>query len=124
VTILINGILSYQNGLGAGTVIAFFASIILALYLYIFLQFIDPESIERMKVIAEEKLMDRGLTDEQIEMQMQISEKFMTPALTSLMTIPAFTFFGFLFSLITSAILKKEGDPFKADMQEIENQEE
>jgi len=118
------GILNYQNALGTGTLVALFASIILAFYMYVFMQFIDPDAMDKMMVVAEETLMDKGFSDEQIEMQMGMSEKFMTPGFVSIMTIPTFTFFGFLFALITSAILKKEGDPFQTDMQQIDDTEE
>jgi len=92
--------------------------------MYVFMQFIDPDAMDKMMVVAEETLMDKGFSDEQIEMQMGMSEKFMTPGFVSIMTIPTFTFFGFLFALITSAILKKEGDPFQTDMQQIDDTEE
>ncbi len=75
-------------------------------------------------VLTEEKLMDRGIPDEQIEMQLDMSRKFMTPGFIAVMTIPTFTFFGFLFALVISAILKKEGDPFQADMAQIKDTEE
>ena len=86
--------------------------------------FIDPDAMDKMMVLAEERLLDRGIPEDQIEMQMEISRKFMTPGFVSIVTVPTFTFFGFLFSLVTSAILKKEGDPFQTDMQQIENTEE
>ncbi len=119
-----NGLITYANALGSGTSIAFFASLILALYMYVFVTVIDPDAIDKMRVLAEERFLDKGMPDDQIEKAMEMNQKFMTPAFLSLMTVPTFTFFGFLFSLVTSAILKKEGDPFQADMQQIENNEE
>lgn len=119
-----NGLISYANALGSGTLISLFASIIMAFYMYIFMQYIDPDAMDKMMVLAEESLLDRGIPEDQIEMQMEMSKKLISPGFVSIITIPTFTFFGFLFSLITSAILKKEGDPFNTDMKQIEDSEE
>jgi hypothetical protein len=43
----------------------------------------------------------------------------MTPTWMSFMVIPAITFMGFLFSLITSIFLKKQARPFDEAMSEI-----
>ncbi|NOZ47732.1 MAG: DUF4199 domain-containing protein [Chlorobi bacterium] len=119
-----NGIITYANALGSGTLIALFAAIILGFYMYIFIKVIDPDAIEKMISLAEEKMISKGIPDDQIEAAMEINKKFMTPGMIAIWTVPVFTFFGFIFSLITSAILKKEGDPFQADMQQIDNKEE
>ena len=119
-----NGLISYANALGSGTLISLFASIILAFYMYIFMEFIDPDALDKIMILAEEKLIDRGMPDDQIEAAIEINKKFMTPTVVAIWTVPTFTFFGFLFALITSAILKKEGDPFNTGMKQIENSEE
>lgn len=119
-----NGLISYKNALGSGTLISLFASIILAFYMYVFIEFIDTDALDKLMVLTEERLLDRGMPDDQIEAAMEINRKFMTPAFVAILTVPTFTFFGFLFSLITSAILKKEGDMFNTDMKQIEDSEE
>lgn len=119
-----NGLITYKNALGTGTLIAVFASIILAVYMYVFMTVIDPDAIDKIRILAEEKMIERGIPDEQIEMAMGMNSKLMTPGYIALWTVPTFTFIGFILSLIIGAFLKKEGNPFDTDMKHIENTEE
>lgn len=45
-------------------------------------------------------------------MAMSMTKKFMQPGPMAAMVVLSYTFMGFIISLITSGILKKEGDPF------------
>lgn len=103
------GNISYGRALGSGTLICVFASVILAIYMYIFYKFIDSGSINKMLEIAEQNISDKNLSDEQVELSMQIARKTMTPAILSLGIIWSFSFMGFIFSLFTSIFLKRQG---------------
>lgn len=111
----LGGSLSYGQGLGTGVGIAFFASILVAFYTYVFFHFIDPGMLEELVLRAEDQMYDQGLPEDQIELAMGMTKKFMQPGPMAAMVVFSYTFVGFLLSLITSAILKKEGDPFGSD---------
>ena len=115
----LGGVISYSKALGAGTLIIFFSSIILAFYTYLFFTVIDPDAVEKIFELSEEKMIEKGMPDEQIEIAIEMTRKFTTPLLISVMIIFSITFWGFVFSLITSIFLKKAGDPFESDMKEI-----
>jgi hypothetical protein len=103
------GFISYGRALGSGTLICLFASIVLAIYLFIFFKFIDKEVIKKMIEQSEQRFVESGLSDEQLELSMSIVKKTMTPVFLSLGTIWSLSFMGFLFSLITSIFLQKKG---------------
>ncbi len=102
------GFLSYGSAVKTGVLIALFASIIFAAYSYIFYQFIDPAYVEVIMTAQEEALLEKNLPQETIDMQMEMTRKFMTPMLISLFTIVGFLIFGLVISLITSIFVKKE----------------
>ena len=112
---VLDGSISYGKALGFGTLVIMFASIITAVYSYVFYTYIDPEMITKILEMAEEEMVNKGLSDEQIEMAIEMQSKFMKPGLMSLIAIPSITFMGFVFSLITSIFLKKEkaDNPFE-----------
>jgi hypothetical protein len=111
----LGGTISYGQALGFGTLMVMFASIVSAIYTFVFIKYIDPEFIDKILIMTEEQLIQQGIPDEQIEMGIEMQKKFMTPTIMSLFTIPTYTFMGFIFSLITSIFLKKKSEeiPFE-----------
>jgi len=106
---VLHGTISYGKALASGTWIAFFCSILLAFFMYLFLLFIDPSMLDIILQEQEKQLIQKGLSDDQIEMAMHYTRKFTTPTMFALMSVLTYTFLGFIFSLITSAFLKKAG---------------
>jgi len=104
----LGGAITYGQALGFGTMLILVASILYAIYNFVFMQFIDPGFSEKMLQMAEEQLVDRGMSTEQIDMAIEMQRKIMKPWLISLISIPGNVFFGFLFSLVTSIFVKKK----------------
>ena len=117
-----NGKISYSRALGSGTLISLFASVIIALYMFIFFKFIDVDAIEKALLIKEQDMYSQGTPEEQIEMSMEIARKFATPFSSSIGSVFFYTGLGFLFSLITSAFIKKKSNSYDAAMAEIEKE--
>jgi hypothetical protein len=115
----LNGVISYGKALGMSTIIVLIGSLIYGIYNYILITVIDPDYIEKMLALAEEQLLKRGMPDEQIEMTLSLQKKMMSPFLTSLFGFLGMMIWGFIIALITSAFLKKEGDPYQSAMQDI-----
>ena len=110
----LGGSISYAKALGYGTLVAFFAAIVSAVYTYLSMTVIDPDLISKMLEMVEEELVKQGsLSDDQIEQVLEMQKPFMTPTFIAAMVIPTFTFVGFIFSLITSIFLKKDQSPFE-----------
>jgi hypothetical protein len=107
-----DGVLSYGQGLSTGVGITFFGSILVAFYTFVFFSFIDPDMLQELILRVEDEMYNSGTPDAQVEMAMSMTKKFMQPGPMAAMVVLSYTFMGFIISLITSGILKKEGDPF------------
>jgi hypothetical protein len=119
---IMNGSISYGRALGSGTSISLFASVIVAFYMYVFFKFIDTEALEKMYSLIEDNMYQQGLPEEQITMAMEMTKKFTTPFSMAIGAIFSYVFYGFVFSLITSAFLKKKSNSYDAAMAEIEKE--
>jgi uncharacterized protein DUF4199 len=97
-----------KTGLG----IAVIGGIISVIYTFIFMNYIEPDFVTNTLAVAEEKMIEQNpnLTDEQIEQALSISKKFMSPMIMSAMALIWTLFLGFIISLISGLILKKNQD--------------
>lgn len=107
------GYISYGKALGAGMLILIFSGVVTAFYSYVFFKFIDPGIIEKMALMAEEQLYERGMTDEQIEVAVNAQKMFLKPGMMAIFGFFGHVFFGFIFTLIVSIFVKKEAPPFE-----------
>jgi hypothetical protein len=121
----LNGAITYSQALGFGVAIMFFAGIVSALYTLILYSIIDPGLIDQMKIMQEEALLQKGLSDDQIEATMVMTSKMMTPVWMSIMGLIGSVFSGTIVSLITSIFVKKQPneDAFDEAMGEIKTDE-
>jgi hypothetical protein len=105
------GFISYGTALGFGTMTIFFASVITAVFTYIFYKMLAPDALQQVKAAAEVQILktNPNVTDQELDLAM----RFVSPVLMSITTIFSYTFLGFVISLITSAVLKKK-DPLEA----------
>lgn len=101
-----DGFMSYGQGLGIGTLTVFIGSLLSTIFFYIYVKFVDAGFIETIKDQQIVELEKGGMSDEQIEQAMSISESFMTPEMMSVFAILGSVFFGFILSLIISAFTK------------------
>ena len=102
-----NQFMSWEQGLKIGVGIAVLAGLIGAIYQYIFVTFIEPDMMNQMLEIQNQKMIDQGKTEEEIEAANEMSKKFQTPILIAAFGIIASAIGGFIISAITSAIMKK-----------------
>jgi len=107
-----NGFISYSESLKLGTTVAFFSSIILAFYQFIYISYLDPNAVSEVMRITEQNFLesDPEISDEDLDMALQITAKFMQPHWMMIMGMLGVTFMGFIYSLIISIFVKKE-DP-------------
>ena len=118
-----SGILTYGQGVGAGTIISLYAGIIMAVFGIIQYTLIDPELIDKFFALQEEQLIEQGrLSESLIEQQIDLMKKIITPVSLPLFGILNYVFMGVIISLLATIFLKREGDAFKAAMKEVEDQ--
>ena len=104
------GTLTYGKAFGLGLLTSVFAGIVIAIFTYILYKS-DPGMLEEMIILNQERLMDRGIPDDQIEMQSSLFEQFLSPGVLAFATVFSFAFWGAIFSLVLSAILRRRENP-------------
>ncbi|NTW23935.1 MAG: DUF4199 domain-containing protein [Lentimicrobium sp.] len=107
------GFLSYGKCVTAGILISVVVGLVMAVYIYLFMTYFDPGQIEEMAEMAEQKLVDQGMSDEEIDQAMVIARKFMSPVFSAVSSVFSMAFGGAVISLIAAAFLKKNDDSFE-----------
>jgi len=102
-----DGFMSYGQGLGIGFWMSLIGGVISMVFSYIYMSFIDSTIMEQAMDKARYDMEEKGMSDAQIDQAMSITEKFMTPEMIFVMGIVGMLIFGFILSLIVSAITKK-----------------
>ncbi len=105
-----NGFLSYGKGVGVGTLIGFFASILLAIFTYIYVSYIDPSVLEEAFISAEESILEQNpnIGDDELDTAMGMVEIFTSPVMMAVMTVFWYTMVSVVFSLLISIFAKHE----------------
>ena len=83
-------------------------SIFTLLYYLIYCNFLEPNFVDKMSEISREKLVERNMSEEQIEAALEMSSKFTTPITTPIFKFIFAIIIGTIASLIGAAIFKNE----------------
>lgn len=105
-----NGFISYSASLKLGTSVAFFSSVILAFYTFIFINYIEPNTLNEIIQQAEQAMLESNpeISDEELELGLEMTAKFIQPHWMLILGILGGTFMGFIYSLIISIFTKKD----------------
>jgi hypothetical protein len=106
-----HGNITFGEALGAGVIICLYYAVIMAVFTYILYAVIDTGLIDKQLAFAEEGMLKKGLTQEQVNAGMKVTGKIMKPAIMIPIGIVSNMFFGLIFSLIIAAFVRKEGNP-------------
>lgn len=101
------GFLSWGQGVKIGVGIAILSALISVIYNYIFVTFVEPDFMSQLMEVQNQKFLDQGMSQEQIEAANAMTEKFKSPLFTSAFGIIGSAIGGFIISAIASAIMKK-----------------
>jgi hypothetical protein len=120
----LNGFITYSQAVGFGVAIMLFSGIISALYTLIIFN-LDPSLVEQMKITQEEAMLQKGMSEDQIEAAMSVASKMMSPAWMSIMGLFGSVLIGTIISLITSLFIKKQAneDAFDEVMEDVKTEE-
>ncbi|MBL7942723.1 MAG: DUF4199 domain-containing protein, partial [Flavobacteriales bacterium] len=103
-----NGFLSFGQGVGLSVLTGLVIGVIMAIFMYVYTKFINPDMIIKIQDKAIEDMQSQGLSDEQIEMSMGMAEMFMSPGFFAISTLIAMPIIFTIIGLIASAIVKKD----------------
>jgi hypothetical protein len=104
------GYLSLGQGLKVGLGVAMVSAVVTIIFNLLLSQVIDPEMINKSLEFQRNNLAEYGLTTEQIDAQMAIVEKSASPGIQAAIALVGSLFLGFIFSLISSLIMKRSED--------------
>jgi hypothetical protein len=104
-----NGFLSYGPAFKSCFMIALYASILSAIYMFVFAQFIHPGLLNEMLDQSRQAIIDKypDWNDEQIEQAVSMTTKFMSPWILAIGAFIAEVVIGTLAGLILAIFLKK-----------------
>lgn len=102
------GYMSFGEGLKTGMAITLIAGIIGAIWFYVFVTMIEPGFQEKLLETSQTQMLEQNpnMTDEQIDTAMSMTESMTQPWILATFSIIGSLFFGFITSLILSAIQK------------------
>ena len=108
------GFISYGRSLGTGVLMGMFGGIITGLFSVLMFTVIDPGLGEKIVEKAQEDMIQRGgMSEDQIEMAVSWTRKFMNPGMLFLFSIIGSAFMAFIFSLFISIFVRKEKPVFQ-----------
>lgn len=115
------GYISYGRSLGSGVIISLVVGVIMSIYTYLFFSFFDPGELLKLAQVAEEKMLEKGLTDDQVDQAMSMTKMLMTPAFIAISGLFSMLLWGTIFSLLASIFIKKNDDSFEQAFPNTEN---
>ncbi len=105
-----DGYMSYGKGLGIGTLTSVISGAVSSTFSYVYIKFINLDYTTELLDNTRFKMEESGQGEDQIDMAMEMTEKFMTPEIMFGLGMFMAVLFGFIISLIVSAITKNN-DP-------------
>jgi hypothetical protein len=88
-------------------IIVTISSVLGSLFSYIYIKFVDSSMLDVIREQGMIQMEERGMSDAQIEQAMEMQARFTTPEMILVFGILGGIFFGFIVSLIVTAITKK-----------------
>lgn len=99
--------LSYGQGVGAGTLISLYSGLLGGAYNYVHFKFINPEFFDYQVELLRAQWAQAGMGAAQIDQAAAMTQKFMGPVSTAIITVIMSIIMGVILSLILAAFLKR-----------------
>ena len=107
-----NGYMSLGEGLKIGVGVCLVGGIIGMIFNLILANVIDPEMSEKALQMAEAQMVERGMSQEEIQAGIEMTKKFQAPWIQAAFGLIGSIFFGFVLSLIPALVMKKSENNF------------
>jgi lysylphosphatidylglycerol synthetase-like protein (DUF2156 family) len=99
--------MSYGRGVGTGTLIALYSSLMSAVYNYIHFKFVNTEFVDYQIALARPKWEAMGMGEAQMEQAEKMTRAFSGPVAYAIMTVIMGVIIGLICSLIIAAFVKR-----------------
>ena len=100
------GIMSYGQGVGVGTLLSVVASVLSSILLYIYVGFINTGYSAAALKIQRAAMEERGMSGAQIEQALSMTSAMLTPVGIVVAGLISGMIFGFIVALVVSAFTK------------------
>ena len=108
-----NGFMSYGQGLGLGAVVGMVSGFLNAIFIVIYVSFIDNTIISQQMDQVRIGLENKGLSDAEIDQGMYFAEMMASPIVLFFSVIIGSILYAFVIALIISAFTKKTDPDFE-----------
>ena len=104
------GFIDYKGAFGAGFYTGLFASFLLGIFTYIYVQYIDTGLVQEILIKAEEGMLEQNpnMSDEQIDQALSMTEMFTSPIMMGVWGFVGNLFVSTILSLIIAIFAKRE----------------
>jgi hypothetical protein len=119
----LGGSITYGRAVGFGFVINMISSILGMIFNQILTKVIDPGIIQKQLVIARERAIAGGISEEQFDRGMEMQRNF-NPIIGIIIGIIVMAFVAIILSLIIAIFTKKEDNSFDTAMQGVTQTEQ
>lgn len=105
-----NNFLSIGQSIKTGLGISLIASIIGIVYLFLFMNVIEPDFMMKMEEFQQKIMYEKfpDMSEEQLEQTLTMTKKLSTPSMTAMFSLIGSLFFGLIISLVVGLIMKNE----------------
>lgn len=101
------GFISWGQAVKVGVGIALISAVISIAYQQVFVNFIEPDFMNVAMELQNQRMIDQGLTSEQIDAANEMGQNFSGPVISSAIGLIVSAFLGFVISAIAGAIMKQ-----------------
>jgi zinc transporter ZupT len=105
---VLDGILPFGKAFGFGILIVLISAVISGIYGILLYTIIDPDLIGKAMDASAGRMLEQGLSEDQVEQALEISKRFMKPVFMFISGLVVNLLVGVVLSLIMAAIFKKE----------------
>ena len=109
-----SGYIAYSESLKLGTSVAFFSSVIMAFYTFVYITYLNPDMLSNILEMTEQTVLQTNpeISEEELDLALEMTSKLTQPHWIMIMGILGGTFMGFFYSVLISFFVKKT-DPNK-----------
>ena len=102
-----DGFMTFGQAFKYALMLSMWYAVLIAIWTYIFFAIISPDIMDKMLEISRQQMEAQGLPEDQIEMGLEMSKKFMTPGIIAAFALIGGFIFSLIIGLISSAITQK-----------------
>jgi hypothetical protein len=112
------GYAGFGKCLSTGVLISLMAGVLAAIFVFVYMTYINPGMIEQMMEKVQAQWEKQGLTSEQIEQASSMAKRFMGPGIMTVFTVIGYGIMGTIIALIASAFIKKDPPLFNNSLDQ------